>query len=116
MSHEIRTPMNGIMGMTELLAGNRAHRRSSASFSDHGADRRPTACSTIINDILDFSKIEAGKLEVLRDPFAFRDCLEGTLKTLAIRAHSRRAGTGLRDCAGRAEEVSATRAGCVKFW
>ena len=31
MSHEIRTPLNGVIGMTELLLGTRAHRRSSAT-------------------------------------------------------------------------------------
>ena len=29
MSHEIRTPMNGVLGMTELLARDRAHATSS---------------------------------------------------------------------------------------
>jgi two-component system, sensor histidine kinase and response regulator len=41
---------------------------------------------TVINDILDFSKIEAGKVDIEAIDFNLRDCLETTLKTLAIRA------------------------------
>ena len=40
----------------------------------------------VINDILDFSKIEAGKLDLEAIDFNLRDCLESTLKTLALRA------------------------------
>ena len=41
---------------------------------------------TVINDILDFSKIEAGKIDLEMVDFNLRDCLESTLKTLALRA------------------------------
>ena len=44
---------------------------------------------TVINDILDFSKIEAGKLGLDPAPFALRETVERTLKTLAIRAHAK---------------------------
>src|SRR5579863_6441748 len=40
---------------------------------------------TVINDILDFSKIEAGKIDLEAVNFNLRDCLEATLKTLAVR-------------------------------
>jgi len=41
---------------------------------------------TVINDILDFSKSEAGKIDLEAVDFNLRDCLEASLKTLAIRA------------------------------
>jgi len=41
---------------------------------------------TVINDILDFSKIEAGKIDIEAIEFNIRDCLETSLKTLALRA------------------------------
>src|SRR6266581_6774022 len=41
---------------------------------------------TPMNDILDFSKIEAGKLELERQPFELRECLESALDLLAARA------------------------------
>jgi signal transduction histidine kinase len=40
----------------------------------------------IINDILDFSKIEAGKLELERQPFDLRECVESALDLLVTRA------------------------------
>ncbi|MGB2899544.1 MAG: response regulator [Candidatus Acidiferrum sp.] len=43
----------------------------------------------VINDILDFSKIEAGKIDLEAVDFHLRDCLETTLKSLALRAHEK---------------------------
>ncbi len=84
MSHEIRTPMNGVIGMSSLLAETK--------LSDQQRDytNTITTCGesllNVINDILDFSKIESGNMELEKEDFNLRICIEDVLDIFGTKA------------------------------
>ena len=87
MSHEIRTPMNAILGFNRLalegdLTPDQRHHLLNVQESAE-------ALLVLINDILDLSKIEAAQLDLEEKPFAPRQTIEATVRTLAGKAREK---------------------------
>lgn len=83
MSHELRTPLNGIIGTSNLVLTEpnlpeniKQHVNVLRYSSEHMLG--------IINDILDFSKIDAGKLELKKQSFNLKECLDNTVQTFYV--------------------------------
>jgi signal transduction histidine kinase/CheY-like chemotaxis protein len=84
MSHEIRTPMNGVIGMSALMA------ETALTDQQRQFNNTIITCGesllSVINDILDYSKIESGKMELEKEDFLLRSCIEDVLDIFGPRS------------------------------
>ncbi|RKO87602.1 hypothetical protein BDK51DRAFT_3753, partial [Blyttiomyces helicus] len=75
---------NAIMGMTACLLDTdlTSMQRDFVNIVYTSSDQ----LLSLLNDILDYSKIEAGKLDLEKESFELRGCVEGALDILARKA------------------------------
>ena len=84
VSHELRTPMSAIIGLTDLALDEPLppHVSEWLGTVRESADH----LLALLNEILDFSRIESRRFELEPGPFALRDVVEDTVKSLARKA------------------------------
>jgi PAS domain S-box-containing protein len=80
MSHELRTPLNAVLGFTQILQADAAEalspRQRQRVDHIHVAGQHLLG---LINDVLDLSRIESGMLDLVPEPFTWREVVEDAL-------------------------------------
>jgi signal transduction histidine kinase len=77
MSHEIRTPLNGVLGLASALALAPLGAREQVIVQTIVSSAN--TLEALLSDLLDFARLEEGRLELVRQPFRFRDVVEQTV-------------------------------------
>ena len=89
MSHEIRTPLNAIVGLSEDIG------RCEEKLPDQVVEDSKDIISAshtlleIVGNILDISKIESSKMEIVEEPYCFKEEVEKLARIDATRIGSK---------------------------
>src|SRR6185312_10881191 len=101
MSHELRTPLNAIIGFSDMLTNDSlvldAAREKEYVRLINESGRH---LLSVVNGILDMSKMETGNFQIMPEPLALAQAVEGCCDLLALKAHE--AGVTLKTRMARA--------------
>ena len=85
MSHEIRTPLNAIVGLSEDNLSYEEKCPPEVIENSHDIINASQTLLEIVGNILDINKIESEKLEIVENPYDFRDSITKMCKVTTTR-------------------------------
>ena len=85
MSHDMRTPLNAIIGLTELAEKSSGNVKQTAEYLTK-INTASHQLLTLINDLLEISRLEQGKIDLNREPFDIRACVESCAEIFRAQA------------------------------
>ena len=85
MSHEIRTPLNAIVGLSEDIASYEKDVPKQVKEDTEDIINASNTLLEIVGNILDISKIESDKLDIVCNPYNFKEEIEKLAKIDATR-------------------------------
>jgi len=86
VSHELRTPINGSLGFARLLQGSPLTPQQQEHVEMIVSANR--MMERLISDLLDLSKLESGRIQIDRERFSVRDCVENVIAFFTPKASS----------------------------
>ena len=85
MSHEIRTPLNAIVGLSEDNLTYEDKCPPEVIENSHDIINASQTLLEIVGNILDINKIESEKLEIVENPYDFRESITSMCKVTTTR-------------------------------
>ena len=85
MSHEIRTPLNAIVGLSEDIATYKEQVPKGVIEDTEDIQNASQTLLEIVGNILDISKIESNKMEVIKNPYNFKEEIANMCRVTATR-------------------------------
>ena len=85
MSHEIRTPLNAIVGLSEDNLTYQDKLPDEVIENSKDIVNASQTLLEIVGNILDINKIEANKMEIVENPYNFREEITSMCKFTAVR-------------------------------
>ena len=85
MSHEIRTPLNAIVGLSEDNLSYEEKCPPEVIENSHDIMNASQTLLEIVGNILDINKIESEKLEIVENPYDFRESITSMCKVTSPR-------------------------------